>query len=99
MRQWRKLDEGGIQTSENRMRKKEKDNSSSTLIQILLSLPPPDMSAEESVVAAEEEEEEYEEDYDKMAVTEAVAAMTKAVLEVHEDEVEEVRHIQGKIIR
>jgi hypothetical protein len=47
----------------------------------------------------EEEEEDMGYDYDKSAVTEAVANMTKAVLDIHEDEVEEMRPIQGKIIR
>ena len=47
----------------------------------------------------EEEEEDVGFDYDKSAVTEAVASMTKAVLEIHEDAVEEVRPIHGKVIR
>jgi hypothetical protein len=61
-----------------------------------------DLSLEDS--GLQEEEEEPEEgnnglDYDKLAVLEAVASMTKAVLDIHEDQVEAVRSIQGKIIR
>lgn len=46
-----------------------------------------------------DEEEDVGFDYDKSAVTEALASMTKAVLEIHEDEVEEIRPIVGKVIR
>lgn len=59
-----------------------------------------DVSTEDATFKDDEDEvEDAGYDYDKSAVTEAVASMTRAVLEIHEDEVEEVRQIQGKVIR